>query len=185
MGIMVKDNGGDFEEIPTGVHRAVCINVYDVGVQPGFQGGPPAHKVVILWELEPKDSKGRRFQITKIYTLSIGDKSNLGNDLASWRGRPFTAGERQGFDLDAIKGKPCQVNVVAGAKPGKTKVGSVLPAARDQATGRATNHWAPETKPDYVPNFVQKMMDDQIIQMPKRQVVEVVSGDGFTDDIPF
>lgn len=184
MGIVAKDSGGEFEPIPTGLFRALCVNVFDVGFQPGYQGKPPAHKVVVLWEIEPLNQQGKHFTVTKIYTLSIGEKANLGIDLTSWRGKPFTAEERAGFDLDNIKGKACQLNIVAAGD--RVKVAGVLPAMRqlDPATGKniITTHWKPETPQAFVPNFVQRMIDSQI-DPPKRQTAP--AADDFEDDIPF
>ncbi len=163
MGVVAKDSGGDFEPIPVGLHRALCINVFDVGYQPGFQNNPPAHKVVVLWEIEPLNSKGKHFTVTKIYTLSIGDKSNLGADLTSWRGKPFTEEEKDGFDLDKIKGKACQLNLVSSGD--RVKISTVLPAFReiDPATRASviSMHWLPDTDIAFVPNFVQKMATKQ------------------------
>lgn len=190
MGTVITDQGGEYEPIPTGMHRAVMVNYYDVGRQPGYQGGKPQEKVVFLWELEARNSEGKRFTITKIYTKNIGEKSNLGNDLVSWRGRPFTDEERAGFDLDRVKGKPCQLNIIPNGD--KVKIGTVLPPSMETVNGqhRISQHWNPETPFGYVPKFVQKMIDTQIIPgltparpetaRPGRQ-----PGDDFVDDIPF
>lgn len=183
MGTVVKDNGGDFEPLPAGMHRAICVNYFDVGMQPGYQGGPPHEKIIVLWEIEARSLAGKRFSVTKIYTKSIGEKSNLGYDLTSWRGRAFTEDERKGFDLDAIKHKPCQLNLIPSDKD-RVKIGAVLPAARD-GSGHIMQHWTPETPADYVPNFVQKMRDMQIVQTPKHGTAERLADDGFTDEIPF
>ena len=189
MGTKVSDNGGDFEPIPVGMHRALCINYFDVGYQPGYQGAAPAHKIVVLWEIEPKNIQGKRFTITKIYTASIAEKSNLGQDLVSWRGRPFTDQEREGFDLDNIKGKACQLNVIPNGQGEKVKVGSVLPAMRqvNQTTGKSelTMHWQPETPADFIPNFVKKMIAEQVPAPRSYAETTQPAGDEFTDDIPF
>jgi hypothetical protein len=192
MGIMASDNGGDFEPVPAGMHRATCVNVFDVGYQPGYQGAPPAHKVVVLWEIEPLNSQHKHFTVTRIYTLSIGDKSNLGNDLTTWRGRPFTAEERRGFDLDNIIGKPCQLNLVQNGD--KVKIAGVMPATMiPDATTRKNvpaGYWTIETKRDYIPNFVKKMLESQIAppskaKAPQPAAAGAAPGDDFTDDIPF
>jgi hypothetical protein len=190
MGTVVQDNGGDFEPVPAGMHRAICVNVFDVGFQPGYQGNPPQHKVVVLWEIEPLNSQGKHFGVTRIYTASIGEKSNLGNDLTTWRGRPFTSDEQKGFDLDNIMGKPCQLNLVQNGD--KVKIAGVMPATMvaDQVTRKnvPAGYWPQETKRDYVPNFVKKMIEQQI-SAPSRQSAQTTAGaiasDGFTDDIPF
>lgn len=183
MGILARDSGGDLEPIPVGIHRALCINVFDVGIQKGFQDGPPAHKVVVLWELEPRsETSGKRYTITKTYTLSIHDKSTLGADLTSWRGKTFTEEERQGFDLDKIKGKPCQLNIVPNGD--KAKVASVLPAQRERDKDGASVpsiHWAAETSADYIPKFVTRIIGEQLTHPTTRQAV----ADDPTEDVIF
>lgn len=191
MGIIVQDNGGDFEPVPAGLHRAICINVFDIGYQPGYQGAAPAHKIVILWEIEPLNSQHKHFTVTRIYTLSIGEKSNLGNDLTTWRGRPFTDEQRKGFDLDNIIGKPCQLNLVQNGD--RVKIAGVMPATmtKDPQTGKgmAAGYWTEETKRDYIPNFVKKMQEQQVAAPVKgkqpMQTQNVMTGDGFEDQIPF
>ena len=195
MGIVATE-GSDFEPIPVGLHRAICINVFDIGYQPGYQGGPSHHQIVILWEIEPRDeTTGKRFAVSKFYTLNIGDKSNLGADLVSWRTKAFTKDELEGFDLDNIIGKPCQLNIVPNKNsPGKVKVGGVLPRAMatDPVTQKPapTKYWTPELGRDFVPKFVTKMVAEQLPPPAvKSKTVQTVTGpdqgDGFTDDIPF
>lgn len=180
--MVVSDNGADYEPIPTGMHRAILVNYFDVGLQPGFQGDMPRKKVVLLWELEARNDKtGKRFTITKTYTQSIGDKANLGNDLSSWRGRPFTPEERKAFEMDNIKAKPCQVNIMP-KEPGseKVKVAAVLPADKSRP------YWAVETAPGYVPKFVEKMLETRMLEQAKpAQTKPVLASDGFEEDIPF
>lgn len=184
MGIMVTGNGGaDFESPGFGTHRAICINVFDIGLQPGFnEGDAPKQQVVVLWELEECDSKGQRFTIPKFYTASIHEKSNLGKDLVSWRGKPFTAEQLAGFDLDAIKGKPCQLNIVP-SKEGKPKVGTVMSAATVVlADGKRhiAEYWAPQTDAMWVPPYVYKAREKALKQPPAGRQ----PGDDFIDDIP-
>lgn len=150
----VRDNGGEFEKIPAGLHRAVCANIFDVGRQPGYQGGPASKKVVVLWEIEPRhtwdgEMKGKHFQVTKIYTQSIGEKATLRIDLTSWRGKAFTPDELKGFELENIIGKPCQLNLVENGD--RVKVQNVLPNDKD------FQYWTPETPKSYVPKFVETM----------------------------
>jgi len=62
--------------------------------------------------------------------LSLHEKSNLGMDLVSWRGRPFTEQEKQGFDITKLIGVPCQINVMHNDS-GKEKISSVMPLGKD------------------------------------------------------
>jgi len=76
------------------------------------------HKVRVTWELplETKvfnPEKGEQpFSISKEYTLSMHEKSNLRKDLSSWRGRGFTDDEAKAFDITKLLGVACMVNVV-------------------------------------------------------------------------
>lgn len=180
MGLMVKDNGGgDFEKIPTGVHSAVCSKYYDLGMQPGFEGST-VHKVVILWELAEKyktgELAGKQMRVSKTYTSSLGSKANLRKDLESWRGRPFTEAELQGFDLDNILGKQCTLNLTETiSKAGKkwTGVAAIMPPLKDAKRITA------ETPADYVPEWIKKLLD---MQLPEAEQELPPPAD---DDIPF
>lgn len=76
------------------------------------------HKVRITWELplETKvfnPEKGEQpFSVSKEYTLSMHEKSNLRKDLSSWLGRSFTDDEASAFDITKLLSVPCMVNVV-------------------------------------------------------------------------
>jgi len=116
MALIAKNSGGsDFELTPAGNHIAVCYQVIDLGIQHGEYMGAPtsSHKVRIAWELSNElMSDGRPFSIGSIFTLSLSEKSNLRPLLESWRGRPFTEQELEGFDLKNVLGAACMVNVI-------------------------------------------------------------------------
>ena len=90
----------EYEPIPTGLKKAICVNVIDIGLQPGFQNGKPQQKVVLVWELEDLQEDGAHFLVTKKYTASLGDKAILRKDLKSWRGKDFEQDDLAGFDLE-------------------------------------------------------------------------------------
>jgi hypothetical protein len=181
--MVARDNGGEFEPVPLGITRAICVNIFDIGFQQ-FQAEPPKHQIVMLWEIEKKQTwepnVGKRFTVAKFYTLSINAKSNLGQDLESWRTRPFTDEERKGFELDNVIGKPCQLNLVANGD--KAKVAIVLPADKSRP------YWEPETSRDFVPKFVEKKQGEAVSEPAKKsretQIIER-KGEDFNDDIPF
>ncbi len=128
MALMAKDSGGDgFEPIEPGSYIARCVSVVDIGVQE--TGFGPKEKVYLGFEVpsvrvewkdqDGKDHEGPAF-IGSRYTLSINEKSILGQHLTGWRGKPFTDEERQGFDLFNVLGAPCLINVIRTEKNGKT-----------------------------------------------------------------
>ena len=87
---------------------------------------------MLIWEVPEQDNmNGEPLTISKFYTLSLHEKSNLGADLSSWRGRAFTETEKQGFDISKLAGVPCLLNVVEG-KNGKPRITSIIPASNPE-----------------------------------------------------
>ena len=94
----------------------------DLGLQETTWNGATKlkHKIYIAFEVpavrvewEKNDVKHEGPALVgQMYTNSIGDKSNLGKHLVSWRGRSFTDEEKTGFDLFNILDAPCQISVV-------------------------------------------------------------------------
>ena len=101
----------NFELAPAGNHIAVCYMLVDMGTQTDQFG--TKHKVRIGWQLsETKMEDGRPFSISQEYTFSMAKASNLRKAFISWRGRDFTEEEFATFDMQAIIGAPCMLNVV-------------------------------------------------------------------------
>ena len=164
--MVVRDTGGEFELPPGGLWPAFCVNWFDVGIRPGFEG-KPTHKVIGLFELVVLDESGhevrmssgeyagKRFLITKEYTMSLNEGATLSVDLTGWRGREFTPEERAGFDLDVTKRKMCTLSVAEytkrSGKPG-VKVVAIAPAQRPAPA------YQPETPDSYVPDWIRRLM---------------------------
>ena len=119
--IVAKSGGSTQRElIPSGTHVARCISMVHVGtVQWEYQGEVKhSNKVRLTWEL-PNETKvfkeenvEQPFTIDKEYTLSMHEKSNMRKDLESWRGKAFTEGECENFDITNLLGAVCQVSIV-------------------------------------------------------------------------
>ena len=137
--IAASTGGGDFKPVPAGMHMARCFRVIDLGTQRGEWKGKEKwnRKVLLQWELygEADDGTplklddGRPMSVSKRYTLSLGDNAQLRADLKSWRGRDFTLDELAGFDISALLGIGCMLNVAHDTKDSKTytNVASVTP----------------------------------------------------------
>ena len=139
MGTKISNTGGgDFTPAPAGIHRAVCISYVDLGHQESEFNGESKiqNKVMLMWELPDEliktDDGDKPFVVSKFYTKSLHEKSTMRHDLVAWRGREFTEPELEGFDLDNILGKACQVNIIHESKNGKTraKLTAVLPLSK-------------------------------------------------------
>lgn len=105
-----------FTPPPEGVWPAVCVDVVDLGMIQGQWGAK--HKCRILWEISEKMPDGKPFIAAKMYTVSLNEKASLFKHLKSWRGKPFTAEELTGFDLEKLIGAPCQLVIEQEEKEG-------------------------------------------------------------------
>ena len=116
--IATGKSGGGFEPVSEGLHTAICTAVIDLGDQQNERFGNKQRKVRITWEVDDEtvvvEGEEKPRIISKEYTLSLSDKATLRRDLESWRGKKFTDDDIyvDGFDLQNILGKPCQITVV-------------------------------------------------------------------------
>ena len=142
--------GGDFPPISVGLHAAVCYAVIDIGTQ--LQNNPQFKEKaqsVFIWELPgerieiEKDGVKKKLPraISDFYTISLSQKSNLRPMLESWRGKPFTEKELEGFNIGKIAGASCQLNIVHQLKDGKTiaRISAIVPLAKGAPKLRAEN----------------------------------------------
>lgn len=148
--IIVSQGDEKPRELPEpDVHNAVCVWVADLGKHPESFPGKPikvAHKIQVGWEIEQAMTDGRRFHVSKEYTLSLWETATLYKHLVRWRGKEFTEAELKGFDIETLVGKPCRLSLVKTKSGKSVKVDQVLPVKRG---------WEPFTpevtdKPDWV-----------------------------------
>jgi hypothetical protein len=134
--------GSEFVPAPEGMHNAVCVDVADLGIVDGTFG--PKHQCKIVWEIEAKMDDGRPFTVSRRYTVSLNEKSNLSKDLRSWRGKAFTPEELKGFDTERLIGVPCQVLIQHAEREGQVygNVTTVIKAGptKLQPTGKYVRH---------------------------------------------
>ena len=129
-----------YPSVSVGVHKARCVKIIDLGTQKSDFNGEISWKrqVLIIFETpEELNSEGQPLTISKFYTLSLHEKSNLGNDLTSWRGRAFSEAEKQSFDISKLLGVACLLNVME--INGKSKISSIMPMKKgDQIAEQVT-----------------------------------------------
>jgi hypothetical protein len=122
---MPVNEGGAFEQPPSGTHMAICYRVIDLGTQTTVWEGDTKHqrKVLLTWELPDELMEDNRpFMVSNRYTLSSHEKAKLRQDLEGWRGKRFTEADfgPGGFDIKNIIGKPCLLSLVQKDKDGRT-----------------------------------------------------------------
>ena len=159
--------------VPTGLKQAVCYDIWDIGLQKGEYKGKinQAHKIIIAWELdetiENGEYIGKRFVISKFYTLSLGKKANLRHDLESWRGKTFTEEELNGFDVENLIGCNCMLNVGLNESETNNKIMGISPIVKNMLK------IVPENKRS-IPSWVQKFIDKSVKEDDKNNAIESV-----------
>lgn len=124
MSIIAKDEkGASIPPLPTDVYMGTCYAIVDLGVQYSEKFDKRQQKVQIIWKIAGEkvivgDEELDR-TISKEYSLSLNEKSNLTKDLEAWRGKKFSDEELQGFDLINILNKSCQISILESEKNGK------------------------------------------------------------------
>lgn len=117
MALIAENKSGDFELAPEGTHVARCYRIIDLGTQFSQFYNKSSHKIRLYWELPSEVMKdGKPFSISKQYTLSFHEKSQLRQMIESWRGRKFTGEEAARFDVSKILGHCCMVNIAHVSK---------------------------------------------------------------------
>lgn len=120
MAILATNNSTPRELIPTGNYVARCYQMVQIGTVKEVINGDlkVLQKVRIGWEF-PNDKKvfseekgEQPYVFSEEYTLSMGDKANLRKMLESWRGKGFSVDEAKSFDITALIGKTCMVNII-------------------------------------------------------------------------
>lgn len=136
MPLIAKQDSKVYQLAPADVHRAVCVDVVDLGMVRSELYGRSQHKCRIVWEIEEPMEDGRPFLVGRRFTLSLNEKSALRPFLEAWRGRAFVREELEGFDIERLLGASCLVQVQHITTPdGRTfaNVVSVMKLTRGMA----------------------------------------------------
>ncbi len=201
--IVSENSGANLPQCPAGLRPARCYSVVDIGTQTdNYDGRSNTRRQVVLTFETPLDliedgSKydGQPFALSQFYTASLSPKAKLRHDLEQWRGREFTPEELAGFDLQAVLGKTCTLNVVT--KANKSRIGSVLSAQSGvklpPQVNKTTyfsldeyNEQAFQALPEWLRKFIEKSPEYKAIKSGKPLSQAQAQADTLSDDdIPF
>ena len=125
MAIIASKPEGNFKKVEPGNYVARCYRMIEIGtIEETYNGETKkAKKVQLTWELPTEmeifneDHGYEPYVVSKTYTLSMHEKSNMRKDLESWRGKGFTETEAARFDITKLLGVPCLLTVTH--QPGK------------------------------------------------------------------
>jgi len=115
-----SESTGGYTPIDAGTYVARCYSMIHIGtIEEVFKGEPKMmNKVRISWELPTEmkvfnEEKGEQpLSVSKEFTLSMHEKSNLRKFLAGWRGADFTDAESKAFDVTVLIGKECMLSII-------------------------------------------------------------------------
>ena len=126
-----ETKSGTFEMPPAGPIAGRCHRLIDLGSQESTYEGEKKmqRKILLSWELSELRTDGTPFVISRRFGLSLHEKAALRQFLQAWRGRPFTAGELDLFDLRKLMGAPCLLNIMHTERAGKqyANIASISP----------------------------------------------------------
>ena len=192
MALIAKNTQDSFEPIPDGIYQAVCIGLIDIGTQYNQKFDKKAHQIILTWEIPEltfsKDGKDLPRQISKKYSLTLGEKSNLRKDLRSWRGRDFTEEELAGFNMENILGKNCMLQILSEKKGEKTysNINSVLPLYKGMeikvASSLISYTIGEGDIPEAVPGWIKEMIMASEEMTPG---TDIPNDPPLEDDVPF
>ena len=122
--IAKSEGNSNIPKLENGVYTAISSMLIDIGFQKSVLDSNVRRKFMMIWTIIGEFIEVNKEQLPRVmskeYTLSLNEKSNLRKDLQAWRGQAFTEEELQGFDLLTIMNKPCQLQIINEEKNGKT-----------------------------------------------------------------
>lgn len=110
--------------IDGGTYPAVCVAIADLGEQNNEKFKKYEDKVLLIWELPgvliEVDGEQKPRWLSKDFSATLNEKSNLTKFLVPWRGKNFTEEELNGdgFDLKQMLGKGCLLQIIVEEKDG-------------------------------------------------------------------
>lgn len=117
--------------VEAGVYMAVCVGFIDLGEQYSEKFKNYSCKGMYVWELPGEtidiDGEQKPRQLSKEFTISGSNKSNLRKFIESWNGKSYSDEEFMEFDLFDQIGKPCQLNVVLSESKEYSNVDNLMP----------------------------------------------------------
>lgn len=171
--------------VEPGVYMAVCVGIIDLGEQYSEMYKNYNNKCMIVWELPGEtieiDGEQKPRQLSKEFTISSSNKSNLRKFIESWNGKNYSDDEFMDLDIFDQIGKPCQLNVVLNSTGEYANVDNIMPIPRGfSAPTTATppikwdlQQWNDEvfkSLPEWIQEKIKKSTEYQIDHAPETPV---------------
>lgn len=114
--ITAKNSDTKFKSHPEGQFIGVCVDTIDLGNRVEEFAGKPkklSPKCTLVFRTgERNEQTGEYIDISREFTVSMGDLANLRKFLEQWRGKPYTAEQiAEGVPLHKLTGNPALLSV--------------------------------------------------------------------------
>jgi hypothetical protein len=166
--------GPEFDrELPkAGACVARVWRSFNVGLQPGYQGGEPKPTVVVYFILPHTYSsgpyKGKRMLLNQKYKAGFGKfetvpakRTYLRRDVEAILNRPLNEFEVKGLKLRAaLDGAPCMIQIVH--ENGYANIKTIM-SIPDGVPGPVPNLDI-DPAPDYIPSYITKLRAQAVVQ---------------------
>ena len=168
-GIVISNNNSNIkrEIVPSGTHLARCYQMIHIGTVEWEYNGEQkfSNKVRLTFELpnEMREFSGEQkpMVISKEYTLSMHEKSNLRKDLEMWRGKQFTNKELASFDLMLMLEESCNLTVIHKTTKAGNEYATIGGLSSLPKGIECPNQFNPTFIFNYGENFNQDWLDEQ------------------------
>lgn len=126
-----KKSGSSVPPIDAGTYPAVCVGIVDLGEQYSETFKKYNDKMLVIWEIPSQtieiDGEDKPRWLSKDFSASLNEKSNLYQILVSWRGKAFTENELtedetgfMQFSVLDMLGTGCFLQVIVEEKDGNS-----------------------------------------------------------------
>lgn len=126
-----KKSGPSVPPMDAGTYPAVCVGIVDLGEQYSETFKKYNDKMLVIWEIPSQtieiDGEDKPRWLSKDFSASLNEKSNLYQILVSWRGKAFTENELtedetgfMQFSVLDMLGTGCFLQVIVEEKDGNS-----------------------------------------------------------------
>lgn len=191
MSLKIKKKAGQAAPpMEAGTYPAVCVGIVDLGEQYSEAFKKYGEKLLAIWEIPSQtieiDGEQKPRWLSRDFTASLHEKSNLYQTLVSWRGRAFTDEELSEdengflrFSVAEMLGTGCLLQVIVEEKEGGSynRITSVValpagmsaPAPQNPMLSFDMDAWDQQTfeaLPEWIQNRIKKSTQYQKLHAP-------------------
>lgn len=189
MAIYASTKTKSIDPVPAGNHAARLYNIMHLGIIPGeYMGEPKETDTVRLGFELPNETKvfkegegERPFVISQEFTLSMGEKANLGKLIRGMLGIAWNPNEEteEMMDITQYMGQTCMLNVIhqiSKAGNAYAKIVSAAPIPKGMTVPEAVNE-------PYIFDFDDNYSEERFKKLPEFLQQKIASSRNYREKI--